>query len=68
LFRSVKLSQTLVSWASVVHCRLTRLQYANVVHGALREYDLPNLAATLGDKLTVEDPRDGAGNPTKGKP
>ena len=63
LFRSVKLSQTLISWASVIHCRLTRLQYANVVHGALLEYDLPNLAATLGDKLTVEDPRDGAGNP-----
>jgi len=63
LFHSVKLSQTLVSWASVVHCRLTRLQYVNAVHGALREYDLPNLAATLGDKLTVEDPRDGAGNP-----
>jgi hypothetical protein len=63
LFHSVKLSQTLVSWASVVHCRLTRLQYVNAVHGALREYDLPNLAATLGDKLTVEDARDGAGNP-----
>jgi dienelactone hydrolase/pimeloyl-ACP methyl ester carboxylesterase len=63
LFRSVKLSQALVSWASVIRCRLTRLQYANVVHGALLEYDLPNLGATLGDKLTVEDPRDGAGNP-----
>lgn len=65
LFRSVKLSQSLISWASVVRCRLTKLQYANVVHGALLEYDLPNLAATLGDKLTIEDPRDGAGNPTK---
>ena len=68
LFRSVKLSQMLVSWASVIRCRLTSLQYVNVVHGALLEYDLPNLAATLGDKLTVEDPRDGAGKPTKGKP
>jgi len=68
MFRSVKLSQTLVSWASVIHCRLTRLQYANVVHGALLEYDLPNLAAILGDKLTVENALDGAGKPTKGKP
>ena len=68
LFRSVKLSRTVVSWASVIRCRLTRLQYANVVHGALLEYDLPNLAATLGDKLTIEDALDGAGNPTKGKP
>ncbi len=68
LFHSVKLSQTLASWASVVHCRLTSLQYANVVHGALLEYDLPNLAATLGDKLTIEDPRDAAGKSSKGEP
>ena len=68
LFRSVKLSRTLVSWASVVRCRVTSLQYANAVHGALLEYDLPDLAATLGNKLTVEDARDGAGKPTKGKP
>jgi len=68
LFGSVKLSQTLVSWASVVHCRLTSLQYANAVHGALLEYDLPNLATTLGDKLAVEDALDGSGKPMKGKP
>ena len=61
LFASVKLSGTLVSWASVLERRVTIRQYINVVHAALREYDLPNLAATLGAKLEIEDPRDAAG-------
>jgi len=61
LFSSVKLSGTLVSWASVIERRVTIRQYVNVVHAALREYDLPNLAATLGAKLAIEDPRDAAG-------
>ena len=63
LFGSVKLSQTLISWASVIERRVTRFQYALAVHGALIEYDLPDLAATLGPKLTVEDPLDAAGKP-----
>ena len=63
LFSSVKLSQALVSWASVIHCRLTLNQYVNVVQGALLEYDLPNLAAALGTKLTVEDAVDAMGKP-----
>ena len=29
---------------------------AHVVHGALRYYDLPRLAETLGGKLTIEQP------------
>ncbi len=61
LFSSVKLSGTLVSWASVIERRVTIRQYVNVVHAALREYDLPNLAATLGAKLAIGDPRDAAG-------
>jgi len=63
LFSSVKLSGTLISWASVLERRVTINQHANIVHGALREYDLPNLAATLGAKLTIEDPRDAASQP-----
>ena len=61
LFSSVKLSGTLVSWASVIERRVTVNQYVNVVQAALCEYDLPNLAATLGAKLAIEDPRDAAG-------
>jgi len=63
LFGSVTLSQTLVSWADVIHCRLTLNQYINVVQGALLEYDLPNLADTLGNKLTVQEPRNAVGKP-----
>jgi pimeloyl-ACP methyl ester carboxylesterase len=63
LFKSVRLSRTLVSWASVIERRVTLNQYVNVVQGALLEYDLPNLAATLAAKLTVEDALDAAGKP-----
>lgn len=67
MFRSVKLSQTLVSWRSVIRTHPPENQYINVVHGALREYDLPDLAAALGAKLTIDDPRDGAGKPVASK-
>ena len=67
LFSSVKLVGTLVSWANVIECHATYGQYVNVVHGALLEYDLPNLAAMLGGKLTVEDGRDAAGKAVGGK-
>ena len=60
-FNAVKLSHTLVSWASVIERRVTQNQYVNVVHGALLEYDLPNLAATLGKKLTIDDPVEATG-------
>jgi hypothetical protein len=35
----------------VIHHPLTSLSAAQIVHGALVVYDLPDLAATLGDKL-----------------
>jgi len=37
------------------------------VHGALTTYDLDNLAATLGAKLTIEEPIDALGEPTEVK-
>ena len=60
LFRSVKLVRTLRSWSGVIHSRLTQVSLTQVVHGALLTYDLPDLAATLGAKLTVEQPVTGA--------
>jgi len=63
LFGSVKLTRTLVSWSNAIHCQMTWGQYVNAVHGALREYDLPNLAGVLGAKLIVEDARDGLDRP-----
>jgi hypothetical protein len=35
----------------------------SVVHGALQYYDLPDLAALLGKKLSVTEPVDGMGKP-----
>ncbi len=67
LFRSVTLRGTLASWSSVVHARRTHNQWVNAVHGALAVYDLPNLAAMLGDKLTIAAPVDARAKPIKAK-
>ena len=56
LFATVKLSRTLISWASVIHHQLNEKQAANTVHGVLACYDLPNLVASLSEKITVEQP------------
>lgn len=55
-FRHVHLEETLASWDEVVRAERTYGQLMNVVHGALRIYDLPDLAAALGDKLTIRRP------------
>jgi hypothetical protein len=56
LFGSVRLVGGLISWADVVERGQSRGQLANVIHGALAEYDLPDLARILGDRLTIEQP------------
>jgi len=61
LFGSVRLVRTLVSWSNVVHNRMTHNQLINMVHGALVAYDLPDLVATLGEKIKVEQPLDACG-------
>jgi dienelactone hydrolase len=63
LFGSVKLKRSLVSWSNVVELGRSFNQLVNTVHGALTTYDLPNLTATLGDKLTVEEPLNSLGEP-----
>lgn len=63
LFGSVKLVHSLNSWSSVIESGRSSNQQVNTVHGALTTYDLPNLAATLGEKLTVEEPLDAMGKP-----
>jgi dienelactone hydrolase len=70
LFHTVKLQQMLVSWSNVVHVRKNPSSImASLVHAALLDYDLPNLEATLGGKLTVEKPVDVLGTAIKeGKP
>ena len=54
VFSSVKLVRPLHSWSEAVHTRLTTVQPVQIVHGALTLYDLPDLAATLGSRLTIE--------------
>jgi dienelactone hydrolase len=63
LFGAVKLERSLVSWANVIELARSSGQQANAVYGALTAYDLPDLAATLAEKLTVEEPRDALGEP-----
>ena len=61
LFQSVQLSRTLVSWSNVIHHRLNRGLSASIVHGALTHYDLPDLVAILGERITVEQPVNAVG-------
>jgi hypothetical protein len=63
LFNSIKLVRSLSSWSSVIESGCSFNQQVNTVHGALKTYDLPNLANVLGDKLTVEEPLDAFGKP-----
>jgi cephalosporin-C deacetylase-like acetyl esterase len=63
LFGSVKLVHSLASWSSVIESGLSSNQQVNTVHGALTTYDLPDLAATLEQKLTIEEPLDATGKP-----
>jgi len=63
LFESVELRGCIQSWDGVISARPPMNQLVNAVHGALEHYDLPDLAATLGDKLTVTDPVDAQGTP-----
>jgi len=63
MFGSIKLVRGLVSWSNVIESGRSLNQLVNTVHGALTVYDLPDLAATLGDKLTIEEPLNALGEP-----
>ena len=45
LYKVVEVSQTLKSWSEVVRVPLSKNQMVNTVYGALKSYDLPDLAA-----------------------
>ncbi|MHC4326005.1 MAG: alpha/beta hydrolase family protein, partial [Planctomycetota bacterium] len=63
LFGRVSLTGMLSSWSKVIESGRSYNQQVNAVHGALKEYDLPDLAATLGDKLIIKEPLDALGQP-----
>ena len=63
-FTSVELKNMVRSWAHVVRAPETLDQAVNVVHGALRHYDLPDLVELAGaGKVRVLDPVDVRGKP-----
>ena len=58
---SLTLERSLVSWGNVVQNPISVNQLTNVVPGVLRDYDLPELAATLAPRrLNVRDAVDAA--------
>jgi pimeloyl-ACP methyl ester carboxylesterase len=62
LFRHVTLRRSLVSWANLVRTPDSRHQLVNVVPGALRKYDLPDLVAAIGsERIRIEEPVDARG-------
>ena len=61
VFGSVKFVRSLISWSSLIESGCSYNQQVNTVHGALATYDLPNLAATLGGKLAIEEPLNALG-------
>jgi len=63
LFSSVKLAGMLSSWSNVIELGRSYNQQVNAVHGALTIYDLPDLAAILGEKLVIKEPLDALGQP-----
>lgn len=56
-FRTITLRQMITSWEELAGATESRNQAVNVVHGALRHYDLPDLIEMAGtSKLKVLDP------------
>ncbi len=65
VFSRVTLRRMIPSWESIVTAGESFDQAVNVVHGALRHYDLPDLVAQLRGKVTVADPADVRGRQAK---
>ncbi len=64
LFATAVFRNCLVSWSNVVNTPLSRNQSANLIHGALETYDLPNLLANLPtEKVQFLDPLNAAEEP-----
>ena len=67
LFKSVKITGSLISWSNIIKTGYSYNQPVNMVHGALTTYDLDNLAEVLGDKLNIENPLDALARPVEDK-
>ncbi|GAB6166746.1 alpha/beta hydrolase family protein [Thermostilla marina] len=65
LFSQLEVRRMVRSWEDVVRTPTARNQYANVIHGVLREYDLPELVSQTAELLpvSVSEPVDPQGSP-----
>ncbi|MCI0703746.1 MAG: alpha/beta hydrolase family protein, partial [Planctomycetia bacterium] len=62
--KSLTLDASLVSWDAVVRTPISHNQLTNVVPGALKVYDLPDLAAAIAPRpLTIRNSADALGKP-----
>jgi dienelactone hydrolase len=67
LIKEVTLERSLTSWEDLVKQGLSRDQLGNIVPGALRVYDLPELAARLAPRpVHIKEPVDASGRPVSG--
>ena len=63
-FKEITFEGGLVSWSGVVKTPVTLNQLSNVVPGALKVYDLPDLAAMIAPRpLTIRNAVDATGKP-----
>jgi hypothetical protein len=54
-FEKAEIHNVVSSWSDVVATPLASHQQSNLVFGALRHYDLPDLAASIpGDRLNLK--------------
>lgn len=64
LFTTAVFHRCLVSWSNVVKTPLSRNQSANLIHGVLKTYDLPDLLASLPpEKVQFLNPLDATEEP-----
>ncbi len=64
LFAAMTFQKCVVSWSNVVDTPLSKNQYANLIHGVLKTYDLPDLLAVLPpEKVRFLEPLNGAEEP-----
>jgi dienelactone hydrolase len=67
LIQEVTLERSLTSWEDLVKQGISRGQLGSVVPGALRVYDLPDLAGRLAPRpVRIEAPVDASGQPVSG--
>jgi pimeloyl-ACP methyl ester carboxylesterase len=64
-FASVQLEHAIDAWQRVVETDVPLWQLEGAVHGALQDYDLPDLVVLTGGRVTYVDPVDAAGKPLR---